>query len=169
VFVTHDQEEALEVADRVVVFNHGRIEQVGTPQEVYHRPATPFVHRFLGTVNVFHGRVDGGSAQVGALAVTPPAAAPAEIAVFVRPHDVQVARVRDQACALPARVVELALAGPVVRVALADAGDGRRIEAELSHERQAELRLAPGDAVFLGFARYEVYDRAQEAAFDYQI
>ena len=62
VFVTHDQEEALEVADRVVVMNQGRIEQVGRPEEVYDHPATPFVYSFLGDVNLFHGRVDDGKA-----------------------------------------------------------------------------------------------------------
>ena len=67
VFVTHDQEEALEVSDRVVVMNHGRVEQVGTPQEVFDHPATPFVMGFLGNVNMFHGRVEAGRAHFGAL------------------------------------------------------------------------------------------------------
>src|SRR5690554_4420326 len=57
VFVTHDQEEALEVADRVVLMDHGKVEQVGTPEEVYNQPATPFVYGFLGSVNLFHGRI----------------------------------------------------------------------------------------------------------------
>src|SRR4029077_5020389 len=58
VFVTHDQEEALELADIVAVMNEGRIEQVGSPDEVYNHPASPFVYNFLGNVNLFHGRVD---------------------------------------------------------------------------------------------------------------
>src|SRR5215467_10827241 len=58
-FVTHDQEEALEVADRVVIMNQGTVEQVGTPEEVYHHPANPFVMQFIGKVNIFHGRVEG--------------------------------------------------------------------------------------------------------------
>ena len=65
VFVTHDQEEALEVADRVVVMNQGKIEQVGTPEEVYTNPATPFVYNFIGNVNLFHGIVEGGKLVVG--------------------------------------------------------------------------------------------------------
>ncbi len=64
VFVTHDQEEALEVADRVVVMNNGRIEQVGSPEEVYNHPATAFVYNFLGNVNLFHGRVDDGKTYI---------------------------------------------------------------------------------------------------------
>ncbi len=63
VFVTHDQEEALEVADRVVIMNHGQIEQIGTPEEVYDHPANPFVYDFLGTVNLFHGRAAGRRGQ----------------------------------------------------------------------------------------------------------
>src|SRR6202047_3522220 len=64
VFVTHDQEEALELANRVVVLNAGRIEQAGTPEELYHHPATPFVYNFLGNVNLFHGRVRDGKVYI---------------------------------------------------------------------------------------------------------
>ena len=66
VFVTHDQDEALEVADQVAVMNRGKIEQVGTPDDVYHRPATSFVYNFLGNVNLFHGRIDDGTARITA-------------------------------------------------------------------------------------------------------
>src|SRR6195256_3969127 len=69
ILVTHDQEEALEVADRVVVMNQGRIEQIGTPEEVFHKPATQFVMEFLGQVNMFHGRVKGGKAMLGEVAL----------------------------------------------------------------------------------------------------
>jgi sulfate transport system ATP-binding protein len=64
VFVTHDQEEALELANRVVVLNNRRVEQAGTPEDLYHHPATPFVYDFLGKVNLFHGRVRNGKVYV---------------------------------------------------------------------------------------------------------
>jgi len=174
VFVTHDQEEALEVADRVVVFNRGHIEQVGAPHHVYHHPATPFVHRFLGSVNVFTGRVVGNDqAKVGDLVVTPTwqQAPPADqdIAVFVRPHDVEISRRRDPICLIPARVLAVASAGPVARIELERSEDQRRVDAELSHERFEELALRAGDEVFIGFSRYEVYDRQPGAVVDYQI
>ena len=92
VFVTHDQEEALELANRVVVLNHGRIEQAGTPEEIYHHPATPFVYNFLGNVNLFHGRVRDGKVYIRdtQIAVNPGhhlAGADGQSAtVYIRPH-----------------------------------------------------------------------------------
>ena len=84
VFVTHDQEEALEVSDRVAVMNEGRIEQVGSPDEVYHRPITPFVYNFLGNVNLFHGRIDEGTPAIHN-------AATGDL-VYVRPHLLEIQR-----------------------------------------------------------------------------
>src|SRR5215204_2655137 len=78
VFVTHDQEEALELADRIVIMNEGRIEQQGSPDEVFERPASPFVMNFLGNVNIFHGRVEKGRALLGTLALDYPEHAGAE-------------------------------------------------------------------------------------------
>ncbi len=95
VFVTHDQEEALEVADRVVVMNQGRVEQIGSPEEIFERPATPFVIRFMGNVNVFHGRVQNGKAHLGPLALDYPEHPHAEeraAAGFTRPYDLDVER-----------------------------------------------------------------------------
>src|SRR5262245_48873096 len=95
VFVTHDQEEALEVSDRVVVMNQGRVEQVGTPQEVFDRPATPFVMGFLGIVNVFHGRIEGGRADFGSLSVDYPGdtgSEPRPAQGFARPYELELAR-----------------------------------------------------------------------------
>ena len=69
IFVTHDQEEALEVADRVVLMNKGKVEQVDTPENVYEHPASPFVYGFLGTVNVFHGRAHDGVVDLGAVSL----------------------------------------------------------------------------------------------------
>ncbi|MCC6130410.1 MAG: sulfate ABC transporter ATP-binding protein [Acidobacteria bacterium] len=88
VFVTHDQEEALEVADRIVVINRGRVEQVGSPEEVFDHPATPFVMSFLGHTNIFHGRIEGGKARLGSLTVDAPELSDASaVSGFVRPHE----------------------------------------------------------------------------------
>jgi len=149
VFVTHDQEEALEVADRVVVFNKGRIEQIGTPEEVYHHPATPFVHRFLGEVNTFHGR-HAGTGDDGQIA-------------YVRPHEIRIGRDQSDTRRIAAVVTVINAAGPVVRVELRTSEGDRPVEAELSHDRQAELKLAPGDTVHLGFERAKIYATEAQA------
>src|SRR5689334_7162521 len=97
-FVTHDQEEALEVADRIVVMNEGRVEQIGTPDEVYDHPATPFVYQFLGDVNLFRGRVHDGRAMVGDWHVPIPDDVPAghdDALVYVRPHDLEILHATD--------------------------------------------------------------------------
>lgn len=174
VFVTHDQEEALEVSDRVVIFNRGKVEQVGTPHHIYHHPATPFVHRFLGNVNVFRARtLDERHAKIGDLVVssntkqeTP---ANSEVSIFVRPHDIDISRRRDPICLIPAKVLAVAEAGPFVRVELERSDDHCHIESEISHERQGELQLAEGQEVFIGFWRYEIYDSSKDTAIDYQI
>ncbi|GMV83919.1 MAG: sulfate/thiosulfate import ATP-binding protein CysA [Planctomycetota bacterium] len=152
VFVTHDQEEALEVADRIVVMNKGKIEQLGTPEEVYHRPASPFVYDFLGHVNIFHGRVEEGQVRVEPGAQPPNA--PSTIGaggrgrVFVRPHLLDLAHESSGAGSFRARVKHIRAAGPVVRVELLTAWD-QPIAVDLSHERRSELALMPGAELFV--------------------
>src|SRR5690606_30527156 len=93
VFVTHDQEEALEVSDRVVVMNHGKVEQVGSPEEVYDHPANPFVYKFLGNVNLFHARVKDGQARIGELTLPAPehiSGNEGEGFAYVRPHEIEI-------------------------------------------------------------------------------
>ena len=90
VFVTHDQEEALELADRVVVMSQGRIEQVGTPDEVYDRPAVPFVHRFIGESSQVPVRIADGQLWLDDRALGLPAAGSGEAVLFFRPHQVEV-------------------------------------------------------------------------------
>lgn len=147
VFVTHDQEEALEVADRVVVMSQGKIEQVGSPTEIYDNPATPFVYQFLGNVNALDCQITNGLAQIGALSVPAPSyAGVAEAAgqAFVRPHDLVLSSADNGEGAL-AQIRHVTVLGPLVRVELA-LGD-QLIEAETTRQRHAELRLTPGQTV----------------------
>ncbi|EXI73616.1 MAG TPA: sulfate ABC transporter ATP-binding protein [Candidatus Accumulibacter phosphatis] len=144
VFVTHDQEEALEVADRVVVMNQGRVEQIGSPDEVYTNPASPFVYQFLGNVNVFHSRVHGVWAEVGREHTA--AVSAGEATAFVRPHDIEIEH-RPVAGSLQATVQEVHAIGPLVRVELAH--DSELIEVELTRERADVLALAEGQQVWL--------------------
>ncbi len=131
VFVTHDQEEALEVADRVAIMNRGLIEQVGTSIEVYDNPISAFVYQFLGDVNLFHGR-----AEV------------AETAGYVRPYELQVTRHSDAvAGVVVASIRHIASAGPVVRLELLRDDNGNSLDAEISRDRYRELALSVGDKV----------------------
>jgi sulfate/thiosulfate transport system ATP-binding protein len=141
-FVTHDQEEALEVSDRVAVMRDGAIEQVGTPQEVYEQPASPFVFQFLGHYNVFSRRGPIGSASERTATT------------MVRPHDVTVSREAPSSQAVPAVVKHVGLVGGTVRIELQPVGDAPSIEAELPLDVSKKLALQPGEAVFVT-ARHE--------------
>ena len=149
VFVTHDQEEALEVADRVVVMNHGRIEQIGSPDEVYSSPASPFVYQFLGNVNVFHSRVLGGYAEVERNDSSEKATA------FVRPHDIDIAHQRLEDSLL-ATVQHVHPIGPVVRVELLH--ESEIVEVELSRERHETLQLTAGQSVWFRPRQLKVFN-----------
>ncbi|MDO8436980.1 MAG: sulfate ABC transporter ATP-binding protein [Nitrosomonadaceae bacterium] len=162
VFVTHDQEEALEVADRVVVMNEGRIEQIGTPDEVYENPASPFVYEFLGNVNLFHSRLHRGRAWIDGIEVDAPEHAEAEelaAVAYVRPHDIEVDRVAQGEAALAARVTHVLSVGPIVRLELIreDSEDKNPIQVEISKERFRELQLVRGDQVFIKPRRFDLF------------
>ena len=162
-FVTHDQEEALDLADRVVIMNGGAIEQVGRPEDVYDRPATAFVCNFLGDVNLFHARVTDGTAYVGPIAV--PVSqdgrpSPGAAALFVRPHDFEIRGTRDRAGQFTARVVHINSAGPTVKVELvAEWGDA--IRAELPRDRYRDLQLRQGSEVYVSPLPNGIFVHAQ--------
>ncbi|MCC6442778.1 MAG: sulfate ABC transporter ATP-binding protein [Armatimonadetes bacterium] len=160
VFVTHDQEEALEVADRVVVMNEGRIEQMGVPEEVYDHPATPFVYRFLGNVNIFHGRVHQGKMSLGDgefEALDHLATHDSLVVGYVRPHDMEIERHRDGAEAIEALVCHIHAIGPVVRLELKGRHTHEPIEVEMSKDRFNELGLTAGEHVFVSPKNLRVF------------
>jgi len=151
VFVTHDQEEALELAARVVVMNEGRIEQIGTPDEVFHNPQSAFVMNFLGHVNLFSGRVHEGKVCFAEMACDAPEHAPASaeaVMVFVRPHDLHVDTRLNGLPSFSATVLRVYSAGPNVRLELV-ADSGERVHAELPQERYRSLQIMVGSRVFV--------------------
>ncbi len=151
VLVTHDQEEALEVADRVVIMNQGHIEQIGTPNEVFHNPASEFVVKFLGNVNLFHGRVESGQAVIGKVSVGRQNSSIADgkyARVFVRPHELEIERQQLNGAAVPSRVARIQSAGSVVRVELTSE-QNEAITVELTHDRYRDLGIQTGDNVFV--------------------
>jgi sulfate transport system ATP-binding protein len=141
VFVTHDQEEALEVADRIVVMNKGRIEQSGTPDQVYEHPANPFVLNFLGNVNLFHGRLHAAESSTEASAD--------KTVSYVRSHDIEIDRSQQDSTSLQAEVKHIQKLGPAVRITLAIASSGELIEAELTRDSYQNLGLQQGERVFV--------------------
>lgn len=150
-FVTHDQEEALEVADRVVVMNKGKIEQVGTPEDVYHNPANVFVLNFLGNVNLFHARIDETAG--GGLAAKP-------TKMYVRPHELMVTRSSVSANSIKAVISFLNPAGASVKID-ALTGDGQVVQAEITQAEYKNLKLLRGEEIFLTpknitYSEYEI-------------
>jgi sulfate transport system ATP-binding protein len=161
VFVTHDQDEALEVADRVVVMNRGRIEQEGHPDEVFHRPQTEFVMNFLGSVNRFQGRAIGGRVAFAGAQLPAAADVHGTVRVFVRPHDLELGRRAPSPGAIPGRVTRVHSAGSTVRVDLL-ADSGEPLHAELSQERYRGLAPVVGERLFAVARQVRVFSTAPE-------
>ena len=169
IFVTHDQEEALEVADRVVLMDHGKVEQIGTPEEVYRHPATPFVYGFLGSVNFFHGRVEGEAVRVGddTLPHEPhDFDHGAEVVAFARPHELDIDTDPASTAGIAARINRVLAFGVTARVELdgINGSSGQHFEVELTRERVSELGLKDGQAVRLVPSRLKVFEREGASA-----
>ena len=171
IFVTHDQEEALEVADRVVLMNRGVVEQVGTPQTVWDHPASPFVYGFLGDVNLFHGRAHEGSlhldGHLDGVRIDSPEHADAQDAkafAYVRPHDLDVQRYQPGLSGIVAKLERAIVVGPIARLELlpvegspAANGQDPLIEAQIASERFASLGLKEGDTLVVSPKKARVF------------
>ena len=160
IFVTHDQEEALEVADRIVLMDHGKVEQVGSPQEVWERPATPFVYGFLGAVNRFEGEAQGSVLHMGEQQLRHGGGIQTQgrVLAYARPHELQI--LTDvQAHGLPATVDRVLSFGAAARVELRGP-DGQHLEAELTREQASQLQLQPGQRVQLQASRLSLFEAA---------
>ncbi len=158
-FVTHDQEEALEVSDRVAILRAGQIEQIGTPEEIYDKPASPFVYDFLGNVNLFHGRMKDGAVVIGGTEFATQDAAgeqDSEAVAFVRPHDIRVTR-QATGPALAATVIRSNAAGPVANLELKRADSGEIFTVQLSKELFQELSPKPGEEVFVELKNVKIF------------
>jgi sulfate transport system ATP-binding protein len=159
-FVTHDQEEALEVADRVAILRDGRIEQIGTPEEIYDNPASPFVYDFLGNVNLFSGRVREGTVIIGEteFAVEETAGETDTDAVaFVRPHDIRITREANGQKTFPARITRCNAAGPLANLELERLDGGGNFAAQLSKEEFQQLQPKAGEQVFVELKNVKVF------------
>ncbi|WP_094607275.1 Sulfate/thiosulfate import ATP-binding protein CysA [Sporomusa silvacetica DSM 10669] len=152
VFVTHDQEEALDVADRIVILNDGHIEQLGTPEEVYENPSNPFVYDFLGNVNLFRGRIHKGRISIGSIEIEAPEHAntlDTQAVSFVRPYNIEVEREPRGQDFIPARILFIRAVGSIVHLELKREDTSEMVEVELSKERFRDLALKSGEQVFV--------------------
>jgi sulfate/thiosulfate transport system ATP-binding protein len=159
-FVTHDQEEALEVSDRVAILRAGKIEQIGTPEDIYDHPASPFVYDFLGNVNLFSGRVSGGSMVIGDTEFSVPETAgetEASTVAFVRPHDVRITREPNAPRTFAALVIRSNAAGPVANLELQRVNGGAQFTAQLSKEEFQQLLPKAGEQVFVELKNVKIF------------
>jgi sulfate transport system ATP-binding protein len=166
IFVTHDQQEAIEVADTIAVLNRGRIEQSGVPGEVYDLPTSAFVHRFLGQVNEMPVQLRDGRAYLGPIDIAPADAlktGSADNIALIRPHEIEIGR---EELGWPAVVVAVRVIGPIVRLELCADGQpvNEPLAAEISRERYEGERISVGQKVGVRFRRWQVYPAAGAAA-----
>jgi len=159
ILVTHDQEEALEVADRVVVMNQAKIEQVGTPSEVFHHPVSEFVLDFLGQVNVFHGRIEEGRAIWRGVSLDVPDLRhdhAHKANVYVRPHELEIERNKNGVPSIMAQILRINSAGSLAKIALQTV-DGSEILVDLTLERFEALKLRVGETVYVAPKKARVF------------
>jgi sulfate/thiosulfate transport system ATP-binding protein len=160
IFVTHDQEEALEVADQVVLMNKGKVEQIGAPDAVYNHPASPFVYGFLGNVNLFHGRVHEGMLDTGGVQLHAPDHALAQDAQgigYVRPHELEIHRYSADADGIVAKLRRAHAIGPLAQLELERADNAQMIEAVISTDRYSQLGLQEGETLLVRPKRLRVF------------
>ena len=160
IFVTHDQEEALEVADQIVLMNKGRVEQIGAPKDVYNHPASPFVYGFLGNVNLFQGRVHEGVLEAGGVAFAAPEHAQAQDAQgigYVRPHDLEIDRYAPGAEGIVVQLRRAHAIGPLAQLELERDDNAEIIEAVISNERFAQLNLKDGEMLVVRPKRVHIF------------
>jgi sulfate transport system ATP-binding protein len=160
IFVTHDQEEALEVADQVVLMNKGRVEQLGAPDQVYNHPVSPFVYGFLGNVNLFHGRLHEGVLATGDMQLEAPDHALVQDGqgiAYVRPHDLDIDRYAPGAEGIVVKLRRAHAIGPLAQLDLERADNAELIEAVIPNERFRDLQLKEGETLVVRPRRMQVF------------
>lgn len=151
IFVTHDQEEALEVADKIILMNQGKIEQVGTPEQVYKQPKTAFVAHFLGDVNLLHGNIENNHLHIGDFIQnmnTQGTWNDQSVIAYIRPHEIAVSKMADSN-SFTGQVVRLHTAGPTVFLEVESENQPKHIDVSISYRQYENNQFAIGDKVYL--------------------
>lgn len=140
IMVTHDQEEAFEVSDRVVILNHGKLEQIGTPDEIFHHPASPFVMKFLGNVNIFHGRIESGQAKLSLESSS-------STQLYIRPHDWEISLQKEEDF-IESTIEYINAASSVVKIDLKTTNH-QDLQVDIPYEKYKDMNLKKGMVVYL--------------------
>jgi sulfate/thiosulfate transport system ATP-binding protein len=153
-FVTHDQAEAFEVADKIVILDKGRVEQFGTPEEVFQHPANASVMDFLGNVNVITARMEGGRVLLGNVEMPIgdkqfKSSATGDTKVFVRPHELDLTKTAETGNSMRSKVVHINAAGSVVKVRVLAEDFGLMLNIDLTPDRHKFLSLRVGEIVYV--------------------
>jgi sulfate transport system ATP-binding protein len=159
IFVTHDQEEAMEVSDRIVVMNEGRIEQIGAPADVYDNPVNAFVYKFLGSHNVLPAKVQNGAACIGQSLFPLSFAAAADLPLqgYIRPHEINIHREQKNSASIPVIVKRIQAVGPITCYEFVSSETGELLQVELSKESSRNLQLHEEEKVFADIANVKFF------------
>jgi sulfate/thiosulfate transport system ATP-binding protein len=163
IFVTHDQEEAFEVADKIVVMREGRVEQAGTPADVFEHPANAWVMDFLGNVNVFQAELKDGRLLLGGRELpvgkgTRVVNGNGKTDVYVRPHELELDTNGDGSNSLRGKVMHVNPAGSVVKVRVLAEDFGLMLNVDLTQERYKSLGLRHGEAVYISPKTAKIFE-----------
>lgn len=151
IFVTHDQEEALEVADKIILMNNGQIEQIDTPELVYKQPKTAFVAHFLGDVNLLHGYIEKNKLYIGDFVKNMTKQGTwndQAVVAYVRPHEIRIAKSMIEN-SMTGHVVRLHTAGPTIFLEVALPNQPKNIDISISYQLYEQNNFAVGDAIYL--------------------
>ncbi|MFD2617272.1 sulfate/molybdate ABC transporter ATP-binding protein [Terrilactibacillus laevilacticus] len=160
VFVTHDQEEAFEVADRVVIINNGKIEQIDTPEQIYENPASPFVYDFIGNVNLIKGNIHKGTFTDGYIEFDVPEyghenETPA--LGFVRPHNFLIEKESTGNRSIKAKIEHINATGPITRIELEREDNHQLIEVNLRKDEFQQLNIKPEEYIYVKPNKVKVF------------
>lgn len=144
IMVTHDQEEAFEVSDKVVILNQGKLQQIGKPDEVFHHPANPFVMKFLGNVNIFHGRMESGQAFLGKESEVYQSNS---LELYIRPHEWEISIERNSEF-LESKIEYINAASSIVKIDLKTTNN-QELQVDIPYGKFKAMALAKGMTVYL--------------------